>query len=70
MYKKAWCTRKVVDLRLKPIVCLMFSLSSASLDLKDPKTRKERTQSLMQTAKKLSHFDSAGEVNVVTADHT
>ena len=24
----------------------------------------------MQTAKKLSHFDSASEVNVVTADHT
>ena len=36
MYKKAWCTRKVVVLLIKPIVHLTFSLPSASLDLKVP----------------------------------
>ena len=34
MYKKAWCTRKVVVLLIKPIVHLTFSLPFASLDLK------------------------------------
>ena len=34
MYKKAWCTCKVVVLLIKPIVVLTFSLPSASLDLK------------------------------------
>ena len=34
MYKKAWCTCKVVVLLIKPIVFLTFSLPSASLDLK------------------------------------
>ena len=36
MYKKAWCTGKVVDLLMKPIVYLALSLPSASLDLKVP----------------------------------
>ena len=39
MYKKAWCTCKVVVLLIKPIVVLFFltfSLPSASLDLKVP----------------------------------
>ena len=36
MYKKAWCTCKVVVLLIKPTVFLTFSLSSASLDLKVP----------------------------------
>ena len=34
MYKKAWCTCKVVVLLIKPIVFLTFSLPSASWDLK------------------------------------
>ena len=34
MYKKAWCTYKVVVLLIKPIVFLTFLLPSASLDLK------------------------------------
>ena len=36
MYKKAWCTCKVIVLQIKPIVVLTFSLPSASLDLKVP----------------------------------
>ena len=36
MYKKAWCTGKVVVLLIKPIVFLTFPLPSASLDLKVP----------------------------------
>ena len=36
MYKKAWCTCKVVLLLIKPIVFLTFLLPSASLDLKVP----------------------------------
>ena len=36
MYKKAWCTCKVIVLQIKPIVFLTFSLPSASLDLKVP----------------------------------
>ena len=36
MYKKAWCTCKVVVLLIKPIAFLPFSLPSASLDLKVP----------------------------------
>ena len=36
MYKKAWCTCKVVVLLIKPIVFLTFSLPSASLDVKVP----------------------------------
>ena len=36
MYKKAWCTCKIVVLLIKPIVYLTFSLPSASLDLKVP----------------------------------
>ena len=36
MYKKAWCTCKVVVLLMKPIVYLTFSLPSASLNLKVP----------------------------------
>ena len=36
MYKKAWCTCKVVVMLIKTIVSLRFSLSSASLDLKVP----------------------------------
>ena len=36
MYKKAWCTCKVVVLLIKPIVFLTFSLPSASWDLKVP----------------------------------
>ena len=36
MYKKAWCTRKVVFLLIKAIDFLTFSLPSASLDLKVP----------------------------------
>ena len=36
MYKKAWCTCKVVALLIKPIVFLAFLLPSASLDLKVP----------------------------------
>ena len=39
MYKKAWCTCRVVVLLIKPIVFLTFSLSSASLDLKVPNMR-------------------------------
>ena len=34
MYKKAWCTCKVIVLQIKLIVFLTFSLPSASLDLK------------------------------------
>ena len=36
MYKKAWCTCKVVVLLIKTIVFLTFSLPSASMDLKVP----------------------------------
>ena len=36
MYKKAWCTCKVVVLLIKPIVFYTFLLLSASLDLKVP----------------------------------
>ena len=36
MYKKAWCTCKVVVLLIKPIVFLTFSLPSGSLDLEVP----------------------------------
>ena len=36
MYKKAWCTCKVVVLLIKPIAFLPFSLPSASLLLKLP----------------------------------
>ena len=36
MYKKSWCTCKVVVLLIKTIVFLTFSLPSASLDLKVP----------------------------------
>ena len=36
MYKKAWCTCKVIVLLIKPIVFLTFSLPSTSLDLKVP----------------------------------
>ena len=36
MYKKAWCTCKVVVLLIKPIVFLTFLLPSASVDLKVP----------------------------------
>ena len=36
MYKKAWCTCKIVVLLIKSIVHLTFSLPSASLDLKVP----------------------------------
>ena len=36
MYKKAWCTYKVVVLLIKPIVFFTYSLPSASLDLKLP----------------------------------
>ena len=36
MYKKAWCTCKVVVLLIKPMVFFRFSLPSASLDLKVP----------------------------------
>ena len=38
MYKKAWCTCKVVVLLIKPTVFffVFFSLPSASLDLKVP----------------------------------
>ena len=39
MYKKAWCTCKVVVLLLNPIVYLTFSLPSASLNLKVPNIR-------------------------------
>ena len=36
MYKKAWCTCKVVVLLKKPIVFLTFSLPSSPLDVKVP----------------------------------
>ena len=36
MYKKAWCTCKVVVLLIKPMIFFRFSLPSASLDLKVP----------------------------------
>ena len=36
MYKKAWCTCKVVVLLIKPIVFFTFLLLFASLDLKVP----------------------------------
>ena len=36
MYKKVWCTCKVVVFLIKPIVFITFSLPSASLDLKVP----------------------------------
>ena len=36
MYKKAWCTCKVVVLLIKATVFFFFSLPSASLDLKVP----------------------------------
>ena len=39
MYKKAWCTCKVVVLLIKPIVFFTFSLPSASLDFKFPNNR-------------------------------
>ena len=42
MYKKAWCTCKVVVLLIKPIVFLTFSLPSASLDLKVPNNKSIR----------------------------
>ena len=36
MYKKVRCTCEIPFLLIKPIVFLLFSLSSASLDLKVP----------------------------------
>ena len=43
MYKKVWCTCKVVVLLIKPTVFfLTFSPSSASLDLKVPIIRSGR----------------------------
>ena len=47
MYKKAWCTSKVVVLLIKPIVVLTFSLPSASLDLKVPIKRFPGVESLI-----------------------
>ena len=47
MYKKAWCTCKVVVLLIKPIVFLTFSLPSASLDLKVPTNGGKRTRVLL-----------------------
>ena len=41
MYKKAWCTCKVLVLLIKPIVFLMFSLPSPSLDLKVPNVKND-----------------------------
>ena len=39
MYKQAWCTCKVVDLLIKPIAFLTFSLPSSLLHLKVPNSR-------------------------------
>ena len=45
MYKKVCCTCEViVVLRIKPIVFLMFLLSTASLDLKVPIVEDENTR--------------------------
>ena len=38
MYKKAWCTCKIVVLLIKPIVFVAFPLPSPSSDLKVPNT--------------------------------
>ena len=38
MYKKAWCTCKIVVLLIKPIVFVAFPLPSPSSDLKVPST--------------------------------
>ena len=46
MYKKAWCTCKVIVLQIKPIVFLTFSLPFASLDLKVPNAKQKRAQLL------------------------
>ena len=43
MYKKAWCTCKIVVLLIKPIVFVAFPLPSLSLDLKVPNEEKTYT---------------------------
>ena len=50
MYKKAWCTCKVVVLLIKTIVFLTFSLPSASVDLKVPILAGKRGSSRHSTA--------------------
>ena len=50
MYKKAWCTCKVVVLLIKPIVFFTFSLPSASLDLKVPILAGKRDSLVNSTA--------------------
>ena len=50
MYKKAWCTCKVVVLLIKPIVFFTFSLPSASLDLKVPILAGKRDSLVHSTA--------------------
>ena len=58
MYKKAWCTCKVVVLLIKPIVFLTFSLPSASLDLKIPNKRMRERCWLQQRGHIFSHINA------------
>ena len=48
MYRKAWCTCKVVVLLIKPIVFLTFSLPSMSLDLKVPDVKVKQSSIVSQ----------------------
>ena len=60
MYKKAWCTCKVVVLLIKPIVFLTFSLPSASVDLKVPTFAGKRGSSRHSTTSFSENVVEAG----------
>ena len=66
MYKKAWCTCKVVVLLIKPIVFffLTFSLPSASLDLKVPILTLSGIRSQVKVLTLVSHFTQVRVQNI------
>ena len=67
MYKKAWCTCKVVVLLIKPIVVfffLTFSLPSASLDLKVPVLTPSDIRSQVKVLTLVSHFTQVRVQNI------
>ena len=70
MYKKAWCTCKVVVLLIKRIVVvvvfffLTFSLPSASLDLKVPILTLNGIRSQVKVLTLVSHFTQVRVQNI------
>ena len=66
MYKKAWCTCKVVVLLIKPIAVffLTFSLPSASLDLKVPILTLTGIRSQVKVLTLVSHFTQVRVQNI------